>query len=77
MTNMRQTHRHGEPFTFTGGFGRADVERMNGLWRVVYDGRADWYAHLDHACTVADSLSRHGTPPSDVPSLLRPVRRAP
>jgi hypothetical protein len=76
-TKLTQTLRHGDPLTFSGSFGRAEVARMNGLWRVKYDGRADWFAHLDHACTVADNLSRHGEPPSDVPSLLRPVRRAP
>jgi hypothetical protein len=72
---MRQTHRHGEPFTFTGGFGRADVERMNGLWRVVYDGRADWYAHLDEACTVASNLAKHGQPPVGISGLLERANR--
>jgi hypothetical protein len=67
---MRQTHRHGEPFVFTGGYGCAEVERKNGLWRVVYDGRADWYAHLDEACTVAISLSKHGVPPANVQGLI-------
>ena len=75
MTMMTKTIRHGEPLTFTGSFGCAQVERKNGLWRVVFDGKNDWYAHLDQACSVAISLSERGVPPASVESLLSKANR--
>ena len=76
-TMMRQTLRHGEPIVFDGGFGRAEVARKNDLWHVTFDGRGDWYEHLDQACSVAHSLAERGVPPTGAQSLLdRANRRA-
>lgn len=66
---MKQTIHHGMPLTFASSFGTAEVERMNGLWRVTFEGRADWYSHLDQACSVAINLAKHGVPPAGIQGL--------
>jgi hypothetical protein len=53
--------------SYAGKHGRAAVDFRNGLWRVVWDGRADWYVS---ACQVALALAHDGKAPAHIASLL-------
>jgi hypothetical protein len=55
---------------FAGKHGRADVMHRNGLWRVFFDGRADWYVSKWAACQVAIGLAHGGKAPVHIASLL-------
>lgn len=56
--------------TFAGKYGRAEVDFKNDLWRVVFDGRNDWYASKQDACQVAIGLAHKGAAPGHIVSLL-------
>lgn len=59
-----------QKLSFSGAFGRAHADLANGLWRVQFDGRNDWYGDQHEASRVALSLANTGEPPKDVKSLL-------
>lgn len=61
--------------TFAGKYGRAEVDYRDGLWRVLFEGRRDWFHSKWAATQVGIGLAHFGKAPAHIVSLLDLSRR--